>query len=52
MKQPKSLDLNALEKRIVKTVTTEEALRDVTPFAFAPITDKTKITVDKDTENV
>ena len=50
MEQLKSLDLNALEKRITKTVTTKEALRDVTPFDFknAP----PKITVKKDTKNV
>ena len=32
MEQIKNLDLNSLEKRITKTVTTKEALRDVTPF--------------------
>lgn len=50
MEQLKSLDLNALEKRITKTVTTKEALSDVTPFAFK--TDSPQIIVKKDSKNV
>ena len=34
MEKLKSLDLKSLEKRITKTTSTKEALRDVTPFAF------------------
>ena len=34
MEQIKSLNLKALEKRITKTSTTKDALRDVTPFSF------------------
>lgn len=52
MKQIKSLDLNALEKRIVKTTETKEALRDVTPFTLDHSTNQTKLIVDKDTKNV
>ncbi len=50
MEQLKSLNLNALEKRITKTVTTREALRDVTPFSFK--NDPPKIIVKKDPKNV
>jgi len=34
MEQIKSLDLRAVEQRIIKNVTTSEALRDVSPFTF------------------
>ena len=40
MEKLKSLDLNALKKRITKTVSTKEALHDVTPFAFKSSTPK------------
>lgn len=50
MEQLKSLNLNTLEKRITKTVTTKEALRDVTPFDFK--NDPPKIIVKKDPQNV
>lgn len=46
MDKLKSLNLNAIEKRITKTVTTKEALRDVTPFDFKSSTPK--IIVKKD----
>lgn len=50
MDKLKSLNLNAIEKRITKTVTTKEALRDVTPFDFKSSTPK--IIVKKDPKNV
>ena len=50
MEQIKSLDLKSLEKRITKTVTANEALRDVTPFSFK--SDTPKIIVKKDSKNV
>lgn len=49
MEQIKNLNLNSLEKRITKTVTTKEALRDVTPFNVGS---KSEIVVDKDKKNV
>ena len=50
MDKLKSLNLNAIEKRITKTVTTKEALHDVTPFDFKSSTPK--IIVKKDPKNV
>ena len=44
MEQIKNLDFKSLEKRITKTVTTKEALSDVTPFTFNP---NSKITIYK-----
>jgi len=52
MKQIKSLDLKALEKRIVKTTGTKGALRDVTPFTLDHSTDQPKIIVDKDSRRL
>lgn len=49
MEQLKNLNLKALENRTVKTVSTKEALQDVTPFNVDP---NSKITVDKDKKNV
>lgn len=49
MEKLKSLDLKSLEKRITKTTSTKEALRDVTPFNVDP---NSKIIVDKDKKNV
>lgn len=52
MEQMKRLDRKALEKRITKTTTTKEALRDVTPFTLDASQSKGKIIVKKDTRNV
>ena len=50
MEKLKSLDFKSLEKRITKTTSTKEALRDLTPFEFK--SDNPKIIVDKDKKNV
>ncbi len=50
MEKLKSLDLKSLEKRITKATSTEDALRDVTPFAFK--SDTPQIIVKKDSKNV
>lgn len=52
MEQVKCLNRKALEKRITKTSTTKEALRDVTPFTIESSQSKTKIIVKKDTKHV
>lgn len=46
MKPIKGLNLKSLEKRITKSATTKDALRDVTPFTFEAKDKNTKIIVD------
>ena len=52
MEKLKKLNLKALESRMTKTVSTEEALRSVTPFPIEPSSNDTKILVKKDIRNV
>ena len=49
MEKLKSLDFKSLEKRITKTTSTKEALRDVTLFN---VDSNSKIIVDKDKKDV
>ena len=47
MEQIKKLNVKALENRVVKTSTTQEALCDVTPFVFETTIENSKLVIDK-----